>query len=138
MGSRHPHWQRKARIIQINRQKAYQAQGCRCHYCGVLMPEPKRIKRFCEEHHINLTDAEQIQCTAEHLVPVSEGGPNSRSNIVAACWYCNHTRHHGAPPGLDHHGYARWVREQQSQGQWLPGRYTHLQPCALTLTGSHA
>lgn len=124
--TRHPHWQRKARVIQINRQKAYRAQGCRCHYCGVLMPEPKRIKQFCQEHQIDLADAQRIQLTAEHLVPVSEGGTNSRSNIVAACWYCNHTRHHGAPVGLDHQAYAQWVKQQQLLGQWHPDQYKAL------------
>ncbi|WP_461061359.1 HNH endonuclease [Silanimonas algicola] len=37
-------------------------------------------------------------CTAEHLLAVSDGGPHSKRNIVAACLRCNQGRHQLAPP----------------------------------------
>lgn len=41
--------------------------------------------------------ARDLLCTAEHLTPLSQGGSNTRSNIVAACAECNSGRHHWAP-----------------------------------------
>ena len=47
-------------------------QDWKCHYCGR-----------------ELYDA---TATIEHLVPLSQGGTNQRTNKVVACYKCNHAR----------------------------------------------
>ncbi len=66
--------------IQSHRRRAFHRQQGRCYYCDELMLEPT----FC---------CSNLRCTAEHLIPRSEGGLNTAENIVAACWRCNSRRH---------------------------------------------
>ena len=42
-----------------------------------------------------MTSLPQLRCTAEHLIARSERGPDSQSNVVAACKFCNAMRHRG-------------------------------------------
>jgi len=49
-----------------------------CFYCGVLM-------HFEGKKNDN-------KMTGEHLMPLSKGGTNARSNLVAACNKCNMQR----------------------------------------------
>ena len=64
------------KIIHLRR-KAAQKQSQRCYYCDRRMT-PHRA---------------QLNCTAEHLVPRSSHGKDTRYNIVAACKFCNAMRH---------------------------------------------
>jgi 5-methylcytosine-specific restriction endonuclease McrA len=50
-------------------------------------------KKFAEKYGISELAATRFQCTAEHLKARSDGGSNDTNNIVAACYFCNHTRH---------------------------------------------
>ena len=60
---------------------AFNRQGGKCFYCGLRM-------------WLNSQKGPSLlRCTAEHLKARSEGGSDGPSNIVAACWHCNHTRH---------------------------------------------
>lgn len=43
-----------------------------CHYCGASTPKKRR--------------------TADHVTPLSRGGPHSVSNLVMACQACNATK----------------------------------------------
>ena len=68
--------------LQALRRRAYLRQDGKCWWCGKPMifkpPTPG--------------DTPQRLCTAEHLVPRSEGGRTDRNNIVAACRACNCAR----------------------------------------------
>ena len=63
------------KIIHLRR-LASKRQEHRCYYCKCVMGKQP-----------------QLRCTAEHLVARAHHGKNSRSNIVAACKFCNSMRH---------------------------------------------
>jgi len=77
------------RIARL-RLDAFKAQQGRCFYCTSRMwvKSPSEL----ESGAIN-RPARLLQCTAEHLVARQWGGKEDVSNIVAACWRCNQTRH---------------------------------------------
>jgi hypothetical protein len=74
------------------RRKAFLEQSGRCFYCSAEMwlthPE-----RFASRHGLSEREAWRFKCTAEHLVARCDGGSDSQTNIVAACRFCNATRH---------------------------------------------
>lgn len=74
------------------RADAYQRQSGRCYYCCSPMWQ-KNPASFALKYRISVAQAERFQCTAEHLQALQDGGPTSHQNIVAACRYCNQTRH---------------------------------------------
>ncbi|MGZ3765951.1 MAG: HNH endonuclease [Mucilaginibacter sp.] len=45
------------------------------------------------EYDLTLKQARHFQCTGEHLEAHSQGGTVAQANIVAACRFCNQTRH---------------------------------------------
>ena len=97
-----------SRSIQRSRQFAFNSQGGKCFYCGLRM-------------WLNGQKGPSLlRCTAEHLKARSEGGSDGPSNIVAACWHCNHTRHKCKHP-LDPQSYRAKVRRCLDQGAWFPG-----------------
>jgi len=55
--------------IRENRLKIWERDGYQCSYCH------KQLTRFT--------------ATLDHITPVSEGGDNSRENLVTACLQCN-------------------------------------------------
>ncbi len=57
----------------------------RCVYCAEDCPE-------CLNRTHDLTQ--------DHLIPVSQGGNHTVSNIVPACLHCNTSKHDGPPPKL--------------------------------------
>ncbi|UWQ95909.1 HNH endonuclease [Rhodobacteraceae bacterium M385] len=59
-----------------------------------------------------------LQCTAEHLWARSDGGSNNPENIVAACRYCNTTRHKCKKPRSPESHRAH-VRRRLNQGRWF-------------------
>lgn len=90
-----------------SRQLAFDRQGGHCFYCGFPMwlsgaGHPPRLR-----------------CTAEHLVPRSQGGTDRPGNIVAACAHCNGTRHkRKCPP--EPAKYRDDVMRRIKQGRWHP------------------
>ena len=110
--------------IKTNRRKAFLAQSGRCFYCRAEMwlthPE-----RFATRHGLSEREARRFKCTAEHLVARCDGGPDSQTNIVAACAFCNATRHkfRRAPEPAT---YVQHVHRRLSTGRWHPSRYRHL------------
>lgn len=92
------------------------AQGGRCYYCGKPMwveyPEWFRAATGCASRNVGL-----FQCTAEHLHPRSEGGKDTPDNIVAACRFCNATRHKAKVPKTPAL-YRSLVRERVAKGRW--------------------
>lgn len=77
------------------------------------------IHAFLARYPLTHRQALLRKCTAEHLQPKQDGGGAGRVNIVAACAFCNHTRHR-AHVALDATRYARKVRTRLAKGAWLP------------------
>jgi hypothetical protein len=79
-----------------SRHQAHIQQGCKCFYCQLPVwetsPEEIDVGR-----PLRSKLAKHLKCTAEHLVARQDGGKDGRGNIVAACWWCNKTRHRGRP-----------------------------------------
>lgn len=64
---------RKSLIIR----EMAKAQAHVCAYCGGLMTfRPRRPNT----------------ATIDHMVPLGRGGPDRRSNMLAACYDCNHRK----------------------------------------------
>lgn len=102
--------------IQNLRNRAFHAQHGRCFYCGVAMwlTSPSELPG---EHPKHSAAVAQLKCTAEHLVPRSEGGKDAAGNIAAACLHCNWTRHkRKRPPGPD--AYRAEVGRRVRRGAW--------------------
>lgn len=72
-------------------EQAYERQGGKCYWCGCEMT-------WGEDPPKSHT------ATAEHLKPRADGGRSTKSNIVAACAKCNHTR--GATSEASKHNNA--------------------------------
>jgi 5-methylcytosine-specific restriction endonuclease McrA len=100
------------------RQHAYSQQQYRCYYCEHLMWADNPIE-FVRTYRVSIAAARLFQCTAEHLVPTSCGGRDSMENIVAACLFCNRTRHRAKKP-LKPSEYRGKVRARVSRGRWFP------------------
>ena len=100
--------------IQSLRRQAFNRQGGRCCYCNV---------RMWAQLPAELTGSKcgavagRLRCTAEHLEPRSEGGPDTASNIAAACAHCNHTRHKRKKPP-EPAVYREEVRRRVARGGW--------------------
>lgn len=106
----------KAIHLKTMRLKAFRNQFGRCYYCE----RPIWIngkEGFAIKYSIPLSMVEKYKCTAEHLVARCDGGGDNQSNIVAACFFCNNSRHHGkcAPsPSKYKELVQRWLNE----GKW--------------------
>ena len=99
------------------RRKKMLAQGGRCFYCDLPMwdealnPSLPLACRSAELPKI-------LRCTAEHLHPRSEGGANTADNIVAACFFCNNSRHRRKRP-LSPEAHRAHVQQRMAAGRWL-------------------
>jgi len=104
-------------MTQVLRARAFHVQNGRCFYCGVAMWLASPCELPCEHPRPSPTAAARLKCTAEHLVPRSEGGKDAAGNIAAACAHCNWTRHkRKRPPGPD--AYRAEVRRRVKRGAW--------------------
>ncbi|WP_072866627.1 HNH endonuclease [Devosia limi] len=97
----------KNKIIKL-RDAAFILQNGQCFYCGCQMVKASAPR-----------GSMQSACTAEHMIPKSEGGASSSVNIKAACRYCNHTRHK-MKPVLSPEAYRNHVRRRLAEGKWRP------------------
>lgn len=100
------------KAISRLRSLAFQKQVGRCYYCKLPMFEGESAE-FCRRWKLTTRQAKSFLCTAEHLVPRSEGGKNSQANIVAACRQCNQTRHRRHKPPAP----ERWKKIRE---RWRP------------------
>jgi 5-methylcytosine-specific restriction endonuclease McrA len=73
--------------------------------------------QFSNKYGITINQAKQLQCTGEHLLPHSLGGPATKANIVAACAYCNHKRHQRKQELLPV-TYKLLVAKRLEKGRW--------------------
>lgn len=102
--------------IQKIRNASFKAQNGVCYYCQQPMWRD-HPDAFARQHLISVRQARFLQATAEHLRPRSEGGGNARTNIVAACFFCNSTRHKAKVP-LPPAGHLKKVRARMAAGRW--------------------
>lgn len=110
--------------LRRSRETAYYAQHGRCYYCDgpmwLFVPQ-----ELTEPFDASVGLVANLRCTAEHLVPQSEGGGDGNRNIVAACQLCNGTRHkRKSPPSPER--YREEVRRRVAAGRWHPGAVRRL------------
>ncbi|WP_080579593.1 HNH endonuclease [Sinorhizobium fredii] len=74
---------------------------------------------FSARYRVSRRAALHFRCTAEHLVARCDGGRDTEENIVAACHYCNRTRHRPKRP-KNAASYAAFVRSRIEKGRWRP------------------
>ncbi|HDZ71775.1 MAG TPA: restriction endonuclease [Aurantimonas coralicida] len=95
-----------------------QEQNWLCHYCDSPMWDSDPAV-FLRRHHVPKGLLNRFQCTAEHLRPKQDGGKDIPENIVAACKFCNQTRHKrrsAQPPET----YRQHVQKRVKAGKWHP------------------
>ncbi|WP_418953427.1 HNH endonuclease [Zeimonas sediminis] len=107
--------------LQSLRQQAARRQSLRCYYCECPMWE-RDATTLSASFGLSKAQANLLRCTAEHLRPKSEGGPANRTNIVAACLFCNRTRHKAKNPRCPE-SYKKYVRKRMQRGRWLTGLF---------------
>jgi hypothetical protein len=81
----------------------------------------EKPNKFAKKHLISNRDARNLQCTAEHLIARCDGGNDKKSNIVAACLFCNQKRHERKKP-LSLPQYKEHVTNRINKGRWFPQR----------------
>lgn len=72
-------------IDKIDARRAlYEKQNGKCHWCGrqMMFPNHRAMKRLKHPRPANMP-------TIDHVVPLSRGGDDRRSNLVLACLACN-------------------------------------------------
>lgn len=95
---------------------AFTKQNGRCFYCNQPMWFGNPLE-FASRHNITIGQAKLLMCTGEHLKAHKDGGKADHSNIVAACWYCNHNRlRRKNPPEPEQ--YKHQIQNRMSQGGW--------------------
>ena len=99
--------------IRNNKMKS---QNGLCYYCFQPMWLTD-LYSYCNEHKLQKGRAQQLQCTAEHLTAQSEGGKTNKENIVAACKFCNLTRHKSLNP-LPPDKFIEKVKSRIKVGKW--------------------
>lgn len=100
----------------VIRNRKMQAQNGRCYYCDCLMWTGDFV-HFQQLFGLTLKQLKYFQCTAEHLIPKSDNGRDVAENVVAACRYCNATRHAGKIV-LEPEAYKEKVKNRLKRGGW--------------------
>lgn len=108
------------RLPSLRRQAA-RTQAYRCYYCNQPMWDDNPTA-LVSGLGLTKAQAKWFRCTAEHLHAKSQGGRDSRENIVAACLYCNRTRHVAKRP-LAPHEYKHYVVKRMRAGRWLASMF---------------
>lgn len=99
--------------IAMLRARAAMAQGGACFYCGV----PMYGFDLNRDATLSQRQASLIWCTAEHLHALRDGGLDTADNVVAACAFCNRTRHRAKHP-LQPDQYRSRVRQRVVRKKW--------------------
>ena len=106
------------------RRQAFKRQKGSCFYCGMPM-WLKNAEVFARNHNISLKQTKRFQCTAEHLIARKDGGTDNPENIVAACNFCNSTRHKSPSP-LSPIEYGKKVLNRLRCQKWHPMEFQHM------------
>lgn len=95
---------------------AFHRQNGRCFYCHLPMWTTDPLT-FAAQYRLSAAQARRFQCTAEHLIARQDGGKDLEGNIVAACRFCNQTRHKRKSPP-DAESYCALVAKRVTAGRW--------------------
>ena len=106
------------------RSRAFVRQKGRCYYCGFPMwlYQPGS---FASQYSLTDRQIARFQCTAEHLQARQDGGNDTRTIIVAACKFCNRTRHK-TPNPLEAREYKKKVIRRLKKSKWYPEKFHQL------------
>lgn len=72
---------------------------------------------FLSAYGMSMRSGKLFRCTAEHLIARSVGGKDTSLNIVAACEFCNRSRHRADKP-KEWGDYRIYVRRRVALGRW--------------------
>ena len=72
---------------------------------------------FRKRYNLQWRTVRRYQCTAEHLLARQDGGKDGANNIVAACYFCNQTRHNSKRVQTADKYLIR-VRRRVASGTW--------------------
>ena len=112
------------RSNQTLRQRAADLQGYRCYYCGFPIWETD-VSAFAKRYAITERAARRFRSTAEHVQALGDGGKTNAENIVAACIFCNKTRH--ARPGrISAAAYLALVHGRLAAHRWHGAQFNKL------------
>jgi hypothetical protein len=112
-------------LLRKNRLLAFKKQEGRCYYCHAPMWLGKH-EEYIAKYGIKESQAKHYQCTAEHLIARQDGGTDDRENIVAACYFCNSTRHHHPLNALSPVKYRKKVLQCLRSQKWHPKECLHM------------
>lgn len=77
------------------RARVFREDGLVCRICGI-----KGHRRpFGKGGYGYYTDIENVYMSIDHIVPVSKGGTNERSNLRVLCTRCNSKKSDNMPAG---------------------------------------
>lgn len=113
-----------SKSVLKHRSRSFQRQNGHCYYCGM----PMWIAHsgiFAAKYKLKGGFIRRLQATAEHLNARQDGGKNSSDNIVAACHFCNTTRHKRPEP-LSAVAYKKHVVKRIRKSRWHPKELHHL------------
>ena len=103
-------------ITQCYRNSAFRKQDGHCYYCSTLMWD-ENIYQFSIRFNVTLSHSKLYKSTGEHLIAKQDSGLNTQSNIVAACLFCNQTRHKSRKP-LTSDKFRTHVLGRLRKGKW--------------------
>lgn len=95
---------------------AFSRQSGHCFYCNLPMWQCDPSE-FIKKYNISVRQAMRLRCTGEHLKARCIGGTASQTNIVAACFFCNHTRHKSKRP-LCPGDFKKRIRRLMNAKRW--------------------
>jgi hypothetical protein len=75
------------------------------------------VNAFAARFAISVCEARSLRCTAEHVVARRDGG-RIADNIVAACSFCNGTRHRRRKADLTAEQFKALVQRRMAAGRW--------------------
>jgi hypothetical protein len=110
--------------ISKKRLAAFDKQLGQCYYCRHPMWLTNR-KEFANKYNISELEADRFRCTAEHLLARCDGGKDDSKNIVAACYFCNNSRHRKKVP-LEPDNYKLYVIRRLKKRKWHPKKMRRL------------
>ena len=104
--------------LKNKRARAFKSQNGKCYYCMIPMWLTEVTDHFFQSR-ISTKAMSRIRCTAEHVEARCDGGSDAIENLVAACWFCNSTRHRMARPSSSNK-YRKHVMSRVKRGKWHP------------------
>ena len=105
------------------RLRVFKRQKGRCYYCGAPV-WLNNLTEFAIKHRISERQAGRFKCTAEHLIARKDGGADV-GNIVAACHFCNSTRH-CRPSDMTLEDYRKLVTRRIERLKWHPRQFHNM------------